>query len=314
MEKEVLSKRTIFEAAEKYDLPWVLGFSGGKDSTTTLSLLINAINEGANIKMLYVVYADTLLEQPVLHRETISALESLKATTNVIPVVLRPTENEDYVTMVLEKGYPVPSWYFRWCIDRLKIRPVKRFMNSLGSAVKVLGVRSDESKSRQRTTLVNGRRPAVIDGKNPTVRPIITWNEADVVQYLKEHRRWDGGSFDYLIDLYGYQINDACTPNTFCLAKESTTAYTSVRFGCWLCTVVQRNKMPVSPLLESAREKLRQISDDMANREFVNGKPRKLNKKGRSEVAGVLLGVLDKEPEAFGYNADGLRARLMKFV
>ncbi len=316
MEKEVLSKRTIMEAAERYNLPWVLGFSGGKDSTTTLSLLINAINEGANIKALYVVYADTLLEQPTLHREALNALESLKVVPGVFPIVLSPAEGEDYISMILEKGYPVASWYFRWCVDRLKIRPVKRFMKKLGPAAKVLGVRSDESASRQKTTLVNGERPAIIDGENPTVRPIITWTEADVIQYLKEHKRWDGSGFDYLIDLYGYEINDACTPNTFCLVrpKEGATAYTSVRFGCWLCTVVQRNKMPVSPLLESTREKLRQISDDMANREFVNGKPRKLNRRGRSEVAKVLLEALEKEPEAFGYNRDELKAKLREYA
>ncbi len=332
MEKEVLAERTIFEAAERYNLPWVLGFSGGKDSTTALSLLVNAINEGANIKSLYVVYADTLLEQPVLHKETIDVLKSLKVVPSAVPIVLTPAEGEDYISMILEKGYPVASWYFRWCVDRLKIRPVKRFMKKLGHAVKVLAVRSDESASRRKTTMVNGERPAIIDGENPTVRPIITWTEADVVQYLKEHKRWDGRTFDYLIDLYGYQINDACTPNTFCLkgAKPPLTlakvdkeirdsefpysAYTSVRFGCWLCTVVQRNKMPVSPVLESAREKLRQISDDMANREFIDGKPRKLNEKGRAKVARVLLGALEKEPEAFGYNLDQLKGKLREWV
>ena len=335
MEKEVLAKRTIKDAAERYELPWVLGFSGGKDSTAALSLLVSAINEGAKIRKLYVVYADTLLEQPILHKETIGALKSLKVVPNATPVVLTPKEGEDYISMVLDRGYPVASWYFRWCVDRLKIRPVRRFMKKLGPAVRVLAVRSDESASRQRTTLVDGERPAIIDGKSPTVRPIITWTEADVVQYLKTHRRWDGRTFDYLIGLYGYEINDACAPNTFCLkgarppltltkgnpltqvpfsTHENATAYTSVRFGCWLCTVVQRNKMPISPALESARERLRQISDDMTNREFVNGKPRKLNQKGRAEVAKVLLDALEREPEAFGYDREKLKEKLVKYA
>ena len=52
----------------------------------------------------------------------------------------------------------------------------------------------------------------------------------------------------------------------------------------------------------------------MANMEFIDGKPRKLNEKGRSEVAKVLLDALEKEPDGFGYEATELKAKLMKFV
>ncbi|MDG6930067.1 MAG: phosphoadenosine phosphosulfate reductase family protein [Nitrososphaerota archaeon] len=311
----------IKKASEIYSLPWVLGFSGGKDSTTALSLLIGAMKQGVKIPRLYVVYADTLFEQPVLHKETLDTMGSLKGIPDVEPVIVKPKEGEDYVSMVLDNGYPVPSWYFRWCVDRLKIRPVKRFMNTLGRAVKVLGVRSDESQARKRTTMVNGERPAIINGNNPTVRPIITWTESDVVSYLRSTKRWDGRSFDYLINLYGYEINDACAPNTFCYVRvgnpglqEKTTAYTSVRFGCWLCTVVKRNKMPVSETLEKARKKLREISDSSENRVFVGGKPRKLNENGRREIAKVMLEALEKEPDAFGYDREELRGRLESII
>lgn len=323
MDRVFESLEIIRKAAEEFSAPWVLSFSGGKDSTTTLSLLIEAMRTGAKIPKLYVVYADTLLEHPVLHRETIEALESLKGLPGVEPVVLRPAEGEDYVSMVLDRGYPVPSWYFRWCVDRLKIRPVKRFMKSLGPAVKVLGVRADESIERRRTTAAKGSYPAILGGENPTLRPIILWTERGVVEYLKTHKRWDGKTFDYLIDLYGYELNDACAPNASCYqggwsvkhsVLEGETPYTSVRFGCWLCTVVRRNKMPVSETLESARKRLREISDDPSNRVFVNGKPRKLNEKGRAEVAMVLLEVLEKEPEAFGYDHRWLETKLKKAV
>ncbi len=324
MDRVAESIEIIREASERFSgMPFVLGFSGGKDSTTALSLLIEAMRAGARISRLYAVYADTLLEHPVLHKETIEALESLKGLPGVEPVVLKPAKGEDYVSMVLDRGYPVPSWYFRWCVDRLKIRPVKRFMGSIGKSVRVLGVRADESVERKRTTMVKGSHPAIVGGENPTLRPIIQWTERDVVEYIKTHVRWDGRPFDYLISLYGYELNDACTPNAFChqgigsmkySVLESETPYTSVRFGCWLCTVVRRNKMPVSEALESARERLRKISDDPANRAFANGRPRKLNEKGKAEIAKVLLEVLEKEPEAFGYDREMLEEKLKKTI
>ncbi len=316
MDRVESSIKAIVKASERYRLPFVLGFSGGKDSTVTLSLLLKARGLGAKIGELHVIYADTLLEHPVLHREALEALESLKGIEGVFPNVLRPAEGEDYVSMVVERGYPVPSWYFRWCVDRLKIRPVKRYMMGLGRAVKVLGVRADESPQRSRTTQVKGLHPPIVEGRSPELRPIIDWTEADVVNYLKIEKRWDGKGFDYLLNLYGYEMEDACTPDVFCpvKVKESSTPYTSVRFGCWLCTVIKRNKMPVDRELEEAREKLREISDDPGNRLFVDGKPRKLNIKGRKMIASVLLQVLESKPEAFGYDHQFLKKKLRSFI
>ena len=311
----------ISSTAQKYTLPFVLGFSGGKDSTATLSLLIKVKEQGAPIQKLYVVYADTLLEQPALHREALDALQSLRRFSWAEPVVLKPAEGEDFITMILDRGYPAPSWYFRWCTDRLKIKPVRRFMKRVGRSVKVLGVRADESAERQRTVTRGGQRPALLDGVNPTLRPIIDWAEADVFEYLKSEKRWDGRSFDYLLDLYGYQIEDSCTPNAFCPVKvgnmsafKTPTNFTSVRFGCWVCTVVKRNKMPVSPMLESVRERLMKISSDTHSRIYVDGKPRKLTVEARIEIAKLFIEALEKEPDAFAYDREALRKKLERFI
>lgn len=309
------SLKAIEEASRKYRMPFVLAFSGGKDSTATLSLMLKA-RELSSFE-LYVAYADTLLEHPALHREALEALESLKGIEGVHSVVLRPAEGEDYISMMLEKGYPAPSWYFRWCVDRLKIRPVKRFMKSMGTAVAVLGVRADESLQRSRTASVNGSRPLLVEGRSPTLRPIIEWTEADVVRYLKSERRWDGKTFDYLLSLYGYGTGGSCGPNAFCsfgIGEEQEAHRKGIRFGCWLCTVVKRNRMPIDPVLEYARERLRSISDDPKNRIYLEGRPRKLTLEARKEIAGVLLNALEKSPEAFGYDREKLKQKLESFL
>ena len=94
------------------------------------------MRRGARIQKLYVVYTDTLLEHPELRRKTLEALESLKVFPNLEPVRLVP--QEDFITMMIERGYPVPSHRFRWCIARLKIRPMQGFMRKLGRSSRSL--------------------------------------------------------------------------------------------------------------------------------------------------------------------------------
>ena len=65
-------KDLVFEIQELYlaDLrPWIIGFSGGKDSTTILSLIYSALLDlppNKRHKHVYVVSSDTLVETPVV--------------------------------------------------------------------------------------------------------------------------------------------------------------------------------------------------------------------------------------------------------
>jgi DNA sulfur modification protein DndC len=49
--------------------PWIIGFSGGKDSTCILSIIFSALqllNSAQLHKQVYVVSSDTLVETPVV--------------------------------------------------------------------------------------------------------------------------------------------------------------------------------------------------------------------------------------------------------
>ena len=294
MDKAEEAINLIIEASKKLDpnQPWEIGYSGGKDSTTVLNLLIEAIKQGAIINKLYVIYTDTLLEHPVLRREALEALESLRQYPNITPVRLTPKPGEDFISMMVKKGYPVPGPRFRWCMARLKIRPMMEFMRRLGHFVQVSGIRASESSDRGRRY---GGLDKFVNGANPILMPILDWTTEDVINYLREARRWDGRDFGYLLSLYevgGYAL------------------FTSVRFGCWVCTVVRNDRMPVPPILKWARERLIAISRDPSMRIIIDGKPRGLSEVGRREVARVFLRVLEEYPEAFGYNVGELRGML----
>ena len=232
----------------------------------------------------------------MLRRETLDALESLKQFPNIVPVRLVP--KEDFITMMVERGYPAPRPRFRWCMARLKLRPMQEFMSKLGRYVQVSGVRAGESSDRIRRY---GELTKFVNSSNPLVMPILDWTVNDVFTYLRTRRRWDGKDFNYLLDLYE--------------VKECDVFIANVRFGCWVCTVVSNDKMPTPPILKWARQKLLEISSDPRMREFdESGRPRKLNGLGRREVARVFLEVAEKYPEALGYDINELKDKLRKII
>ena len=186
---------------------------------------------------------------------------------------------------------------------RLKIYPVHMFLRQIGKRVMVLGVRSDESSRRKATV---GTEPLIVKRNEIDVRPLIKWTKFDVFEYLLDTKRWDGESFDYVFELYGEECG--FNPNVPCGTSDT-------RFGCWVCTLVNQEKMPVSETLKKVRTGLKEISSKRENRIIdENGNPRRLNLEGRKKVAELFLEALEKEPEAFGYDVVALKNKLETFL
>ena len=140
--------------------PWVIGFSGGKDSTTILSLIYVAVTKlkpAEHHKHIYVISSDTLVETPMVVDMFESVLNqiNLKAAEHNLPFSahqVQPKMEQTFWSNLLGKGYPAPTQNFRWCTERMKIDPVSEFIldkvTKFGEVVVVLGARSDESASR----------------------------------------------------------------------------------------------------------------------------------------------------------------------
>jgi len=188
---------------------------------------------------------------------------------------------------------------------RLKIRPMQDLMKKLGKFVQVSGVRSTESAERGKNIKHYGKSEKVVKIGNPIVMPILDWTTEDVFNFLRPWKRWDGRDFNYLLDLYEVKEEGGC----------GCVLTTDVRFGCWVCTVVKIDKMPVDPILKWARQRILEISRDLGLRNYDNmGRPRSLNEEGRKEVAKVFLEVAEKYPEALGYNIDELKEKLKRII
>src|SRR5205085_2344260 len=144
-------------------VPWVVGYSGGKDSSAVLQLVWLAIHDlpkERRTKPIYVITTDTLVEQPLVAAWVDTSQAKMKEAgaaqeMPVIPHKLTPEIEDSFWVNLIGKGYPAPRQKFRWCTERLKIRPSNKFIRGLvhkyGEAVLVLGTRKAESDHRAAT-------------------------------------------------------------------------------------------------------------------------------------------------------------------
>jgi DNA sulfur modification protein DndC len=143
--------------------PWLVGFSGGKDSTMVASLVVSAVlavpPERRN-KDVVIVCTDTRVEIPAIVETIESTLAriikcSIENGLNIDVNLLRPPPQDSFWVNIIGRGYPPPNRSFRWCTQRLKIDPVTAFVTKRigrwGEAILHLGARRAESSSRAQT-------------------------------------------------------------------------------------------------------------------------------------------------------------------
>ena len=276
--------------------PWILGFSGGKDSTCMVQLIWNALSDLPTEKIhkrLFIISSDTLVESPKVVEQITGALDMMEKASKKshLPIstnLVRPVIEDTFWVCLLGKGFPAPSNLFRWCTERLKIRNADRFIqdrvSEYGEAIVVLGTRKDESGSRQQ--LMNLYE---IDG-SPLSRhskfaqtyvytPLRDFTAEDVWNYLLQKKNPWGANNRDLLALYQNANASECP----LVVDASTPSCGNSRFGCWTCTVVTddsslRNTIEngeewMEPLLE-LREELKQTQDPIKRTEVRSLKRR----------------------------------------
>lgn len=240
---------------------WVIGFSGGKDSSAALKILLSACKrldgDPPNIDL---IYCDTGVENPVLDRYVKCLFENLRTEIQndlpfLKPHILKAPVEKRFFVKIIGRGYPPPTNNFRWCTSYLRIRPVAEFIKhaAVDDAIVVLGMRRSESQQRDRSL-------------------------GGATEYFQPQRE---GNRSYrlflpILDLGVPEVWDA----VFCLdrprvlhARELEELYrgasgecpvikspqappcASGRFGCWTCTVVRKDKSSRS-LIEAGHHEL----------------------------------------------------------
>lgn len=253
--------------------PWVVGFSGGKDSTVVLSLVyfsLISLPDTDRIKPVYVVSSDTLVETPVVVDMIKGTLDSIneQAQKDHLPISAHPvTPNLDdtFWVNLIGKGYPAPTRSFRWCTERMKINPVSAFIlekvADFGEVIVILGSRSQESASRAQVIAKHKIDGSALSRHTSlpnayTYMPIETWSADDVWEYLMSAPRPWGGSNRQLFELYKGSNAGECP----LVIDTSTPSCGNSRFGCWTCTVVTKDKA-IEGLIESGDHWMQPLLD-----------------------------------------------------
>jgi DNA sulfur modification protein DndC len=260
--------------ADKSERPWIIGFSGGKDSTVLLTLVWIALRrireEFSNPFQLrrpvYVVCNDTMVENPIIasYVDEVLSKINIAAREQDLPIFVKKTTpklDESFWVNVIGRGYPVPNNTFRWCTDRLKIRPTSSFLHDQidekGEAVVLLGTRYDESATRERSMkkheIKGNRLSKHSTSPNTFVFAPIKELMLEEVWYIINAVPSPWGFDNSIL----YQIySDASADDYECPTVVTNKKHTSCgqsRFGCWTCTVVKEDKS-MSALIDSGKE------------------------------------------------------------
>jgi len=278
--------------------PWVVAFSGGKDSSVVLYTLYLWLKERGIARRVYVLFNDTGSELKLLEdwvEEYVKFIgEKLREVGSEL--VFRrtlPDVGSLFVWRTVVRGYPAPTFNFRWCVSTLKIGPAKVSLREFDRAVLFTGLREDESSARAAALkrrsactadmsclssfYVKTDMPGVV-----RVAPIRHWTLEDVWRHVK---KWAAEEpvFRKLLQLYGFSWE-----------SKSLLYYLPVRYGCWHCTLVPvhhalelfkvlSNGNASGRVLDCYRRIIRAISDLKEMRVVYTEKP-----KGKYSTLGPL--------------------------
>ena len=303
------------------DRPWIVGFSGGKDSTTLLQLVFYALQQIPKDELhkeVHVLCNDTLVENPAVVRYIDDTLEKIRKAgeeygfpMNVAKVT--PVLADSFWINLIGKGYPSPNRFFRWCTERMKINPtneyIKKVVGKYEEAIILLGTRKAESANRAYSMSQYERKGKRLRKHSLhgvyVFAPIANLLDAHVWAYLLQvPSPWNGDNRK-LFTLYRNASGGECP----LVIDTSTPSCGNSRFGCWTCTVVDHDKS-MEGLIDSGetwmepmlnfRDWLREIRNDLSmrmpyRRDLSEGNG-PFTKETRAEVLRRLLEV-QKETE-----------------
>ncbi len=281
------------------DRPWIIGYSGGKDSTVVVQLALQMLKKlpsARRNKTIHIISSDTLVESPIIeerltkiHKEMVKVVEKAKLPVEV--KLLRPDLNDSFWVNLIGRGYPSPNRWFRWCTDRLKIKPATKYIKEQvkenGEVVILLGARKNESASRAQTMGQYSIENSKLKSHNQITgafvyTPIEDWGVADVWSYLLKNKApW--GSNKELKELYNKGDHECGLQLDIKAPSCGAT-----RFGCWVCTVVEKDRS-LEGLIKEGEDWMKPLLEFRNYIKKIRNDPEKRSKTRKQDVRKRVL-------------------------
>ena len=166
-------------AAEKDEAEMFVSFSGGKDSTVTSHLVMNALPD----KNIIHIYGDTTLEYPTSE----AYIKRFRKHYPHIPLLTAKNRDQDFNNLCEVIG--PPARMMRWCCTIFKTGAITKKIDStfknVHQVIAFQGIRRNESKSRSKYEKESNDSKIK---KQLAVNPIIDWLDFDVWLYILANR------------------------------------------------------------------------------------------------------------------------------
>lgn len=287
---------------------FAIAWSGGKDSTALLTMVIHFIDAGLlpQPECLWVFYADTRQELPPIQRAADQIIEKLVERSWVRFITVRAPLDKRFMVYILGRGVPPPNNNtLRWCTRQIKVDPMAAALEEAlqalpGKALMLTGVRQGESAIRDGRIAMSCSKDGAecgqgwyqqalpeakgIRGRLATLAPLLHWRVCWIWDWLKVFApmsEFGGWPTQILADAYGGDEATEINARTGCiacpLASEDTALKTIVQIPRW---------QHLGPLLE-----LRDIY------RWMREPPQRLRKRGAERLKN---GAIAKNPQRMG--------------
>lgn len=262
---------------------WAIAYSGGKDSTTVVTLVASLIASGAieAPDTLTVLYADTRMELPPLQATAMLLLAELRQRGITTQVVL-PALDDRFFVYMLGRGVPPPKNRFRWCTGQLKIKPMEAALHDLreraGKKVLMLtGVRIGESAVRDQRIALSCSKDGAECGQGwlqsttpeavaDVLAPCLHWRVCHVWDWLTFHAPRVGFSTQMIAEVYGGDEKEEINARTGCigcnLASKDIALDTLLNLPQWAYLVPLKRLKPLYAELLKPQHRLRKDGTD----------------------------------------------------
>lgn len=249
------SLRAYWDRHEHVAVAW----SGGKDSTATLTLMVHLIEAGhlPRPARLHVFYADTRQELPPIQRAAELLMAMLAQRDWIKVTVVRAPLDKRFMVYILGRGVPPPNNNtLRWCTRQIKVEPMAEALGQAieslpGTALMITGVREGESAVRDGRIAMSCSKDGAecgqgwyqqvlpdakgIKGRIATLAPILHWRVCTVWDWLRvfaPRSEFGGWPTAILADAYGGDDAEEVNARTGCIGCPLAAKDTALDVIC----------------------------------------------------------------------------------